>query len=416
MEITKKQNWVFLSWGGKRLMSIGLSVTEAAFSQAQGRLTIHYYEVMLLLTNGFNRMVELLFYVGYCGEFPVYLASRIAGHWDWNRHVVYRALEKGYVTMYRGKYRQRILRSLRLTDAGLEYLGTRDELSGRRVLSKMDENALSHAGLEKMSRAHSLAAGFVMSVNAGAVVFPEQKPSLMLKTYNPHPAIDPDTSYFFSPQEIRSAIRELNWKTNPKTTRLIGIIVHGERLFCLYNTGYSRMYWMNNEEHNTVASINSLLSARGFHTEITSQVIIGNNMRVAKRIARMGVDGQSRYFVITNEVNNCYFLTNDFNGDALLRIIIDPEASLAEDRRFLTGYRLPAYENARYDAITPDGLRPVTLGYQCDLKDLINMDEAPPGFQKGQTPIVLCYDYQADVLQTIVKPSIEVLPITGGTP
>lgn len=408
----KKQNWVFLSWGGKRLMSIALSVTEAAFSQAQGRLTIHYYEVMLLLTNGFNRMVELLFYVGYCGEFPVYLANRIDGHWDWNRHVVYRALEKGYVTMYRGKYRQRILKSLRLTDAGLDYLGTRDELSGRRVLAKMDENALSHAGLEKMSRAHSLAVGFVMSVNAGAVVFPEQKPSLMLKTYNPHPGIEPDISYYYSPQEIRNAIRELDWKTSPKTTRLIGVIIHDERLFCLYNTGYSRMYWMKNEEENTVASIHSLLSARGFRTEITSQAVIGNNMRVAKRIARLGINKPSRYFVITDAFNNCYFLTNDINGDDLLRIIIDPAASFKEDRRFLNGYRIPDYENATYDALTPDGLHPVMLGYQCDLFTLLNMDETPRGF--NWSPIVLCYDYQADVLQSIVKPSIEVRPVTGG--
>ena len=377
---------------------------------------IQYYEVMPLLTNGFNRMIELLFFVGYCGEFPVHLVNRIGGHWDWNRHVVYHALEKGYVTMYRGKYRQRILKSLRLTDAGLDYLGSRDEQSGRRVLAKLAENAQSHTGAEKISRAHSLAIGFVMSVNAGAVVFPEQKPSLMLNPHSPHPDPDSDTSYFFSPQEIRNAIRELNWKTCPKTTRLIGIIVRGANLYCLYNTGYSRMYWMKNEEENTVASIQSLLSVRGFQQEITSQVVIGNNIRVAKKIARLGVDGQSRYFVITDEFNNCYFLTNDVNGDALLRIIVDPAASYAEDRRFLTGYRIPENENARYDALTPDSLRPVTLGYQCDLKSLIKLDDAPHGFREGQTPVLLCYDYQADVLQSIVKPSIEVRPITGGTP
>lgn len=366
-----------------------------------------------MLTNGFNRMVELLFYVGYCGEFPVHLVGRIGGHWDWNRHVVYRALDKGYVTLFRGKYRQRILKSLRITDTGLDYLGTRDEKSARRVLAKMEENALGHSGIDKMSRAHSLAIGFVMSVNAGAVVFPEKKPSLLLNPHTAHPCIDTDTSYFYSPQEIRSAIAELDWRTTPKTTRLIGIIVHGQRVFCLYNTGYSRMYWMKSEEENMATSINAILAARGFKVTITSQVVIGNHMRVANRIARLGINNHSRYFVVSDDpFNNCYYLTNDTGGDVLLRTIIDPELGHAEDLKFLAGYRIPNYTSAAYDAITPDGTRPVTLGYQCDLLALLNMDKAPKGFE--QSPILLCYDYQADVLQSIVGVEVEVRPLIGG--
>lgn len=52
-------------------------------------------------------MLELLWFIGYCREFPSQLAERIGGHPEWNRHVKYEAIKKGYVTVYRTKYRQR---------------------------------------------------------------------------------------------------------------------------------------------------------------------------------------------------------------------------------------------------------------------------------------------------------------------
>ena len=57
--------------------------------------------------------------LGTVVSFPQ-LAERIGGHPEWNRHVKYEAIKKGYVTVYRTKYRQRVIRSLRLTPLGLE--------------------------------------------------------------------------------------------------------------------------------------------------------------------------------------------------------------------------------------------------------------------------------------------------------
>ena len=40
-----------------------------------------------------DRLLELLWFVGYCIEFPTQLAVRIGGGAEWNRRVMYRALE-----------------------------------------------------------------------------------------------------------------------------------------------------------------------------------------------------------------------------------------------------------------------------------------------------------------------------------
>ena len=93
-------------------------------------------EVSCLITCKNDRMLELLWFVGYCGEFPSQLAIRVGGHPEWNRHVKYRAIEEGYVTVFRGKNRQRVIRSLRLTDKGIDYISERDPEALAYILAK----------------------------------------------------------------------------------------------------------------------------------------------------------------------------------------------------------------------------------------------------------------------------------------
>jgi len=96
----------------------------------------------------------------------------------------------------------------------------------------------------------------------------------------------------------------------------------------------------------------------------------------------------------------------------LLSTTIDPDKRQIENKKALMGFNPPAIATREYDAVTRDGLRPVILNYQCDLLALLNICYAPYGF--SESPILLCYDYQVDTLQTIVGPLIEVRSINGG--
>lgn len=87
-----------------------------------------------------DRMLELLWFVGYCVDFPAQLADRIDGHWEWNRHVKYRAIKSGYLSVHRDVYQQRVIRSLRLTPAGLEYIGQRDPKAQVHIMARQDLN------------------------------------------------------------------------------------------------------------------------------------------------------------------------------------------------------------------------------------------------------------------------------------
>ena len=56
----------------------------------------------IMITGDSGRMLEFLWFVGYCEEFPSQLALRVGGHPEWNRHVKYKAIKKGYVEVFRG--------------------------------------------------------------------------------------------------------------------------------------------------------------------------------------------------------------------------------------------------------------------------------------------------------------------------
>lgn len=80
---------------------------------------------------------------------------------------------------------------------------------------------------------------------------------------------------------------------------------------------------MQGIEENTCGAIQTLLEARGFPQQTLSQVIIGSNMSVARKIARHpGGKGRRRYFVVSDYFEHCYYLVNSLLGDQLMSIAL----------------------------------------------------------------------------------------------
>ncbi len=356
-----------------------------------------------------DRMLELLWFVGYCGEIPTQLANRLGVSREWGRHVMYRAIRDGYLTVWRGKHQQRVIRSLRLTESGLDYVGERAPEALGHILAKSHGGIITRNNLTRTLRRHSIATGLLMAINAGASFLPEDKPSLMpgkIKT------AASKTPIFYSVDELRAGIQAFEPDTVAKTSRILGVIISGTHCFCLYYTGHTRMYWMKNQEENTVAAIDTLLSTRGITCAEFDQVVIGSNLGVAVRIAKYKADSRSKYFTVSDEYNHCYFLENSHHGDELLKLLINPALKRAVDQSALRGFVPPPEWSRTYDAISKDGQRPVVLGYTYDLLKLQDLDGVHRGFT--QSPILLCLDYQLDSLQMIVGPKIEVRSIPEG--
>ena len=361
-----------------------------------------------------DRLLEMLIMIGYSIEFPTNLAKRIEGHWDWNRHIMYRAIEDGYVSLLRKKVGKHVLRSLHITEKGISYIAERDPKALAMIYSRTDDGMRVYPSwTEKIRRYHAIATGLIMARAAGAVYPPDEKPSLMAlgrEVDTLHP--DPDTVYYYSPFELRSALEEKEDRLTMKSSRLIGVIIRGHRCYFMYYTGWTRMFWLQHAEENYAGGIVRHLKIRGFPIRTISQIVIGNKMCIAEKLCHSPGTYGSRYFVVSDEFNSCFFVTNDHAGDELLRLIVDPDLALRFDRQALAGFLQPRMNTRAYDAIDPEGNRPVILNYMCDLQRIMKIDLNPFGY--NDSPVMLCLDYQAQTIQHITGPGVEVRVITGG--
>ena len=78
------------------------------------------------MTKKVDRMLDLLVLVGYSVAFPVKLAKRLSGHEQYDRCVMYRAIREGYVLLMRREGKRQVIRSLQLTEKGLDYIACLD--------------------------------------------------------------------------------------------------------------------------------------------------------------------------------------------------------------------------------------------------------------------------------------------------
>lgn len=357
-----------------------------------------------------DRLLTLLAFVGYSIEFPTQLSTRIGGSPEWNRHVMYRAVHEGYVSLIRKKDRRYVIRSMSLTQKGFDYIAERNPAVLAMIYSRISSvQKVYPSNVDKIQRLHAIATGLVAAYAAGAVIPPSQKPSLLQPTGVPTGiAVEPNTAYYYSPHEIRMAFEEADDRTVAKGSRLIGIIIKGHRCYCLYYAGRTRMFWMRLTEENNAAAIQAHVNARGFKVKTICQIVIGNSMNVAAKLCRSPNPFGDRYFVVSHFFDSCHFITNNIEGDELLNLIINPERAVVFNRQVLADYQPPRIQTREYDAVDKNGNRPVILNYTCDLLPLSMMTRVPKGL------IMLCFDYQAPTLQIIVGASIEVRPIQRG--
>lgn len=157
-----------------------------------------------------DRLLELLWFVGYCIEFPTQLAVRIGGGPEWNRRVMYRAIHEGYVKLYRRKYKRHVVRSMSLTEKGFDYVAQRDPEALSMIYSRLNRSERVYPSwVDKILRLHAVAIGTVMAHAAGAEITLAQKPSLMSPKKRPTNSIPPDPTkaYYYASHESSVSIR-----------------------------------------------------------------------------------------------------------------------------------------------------------------------------------------------------------------
>ena len=116
-------------------------------------------------------------------------------------------------------------------------------------------------------------------------------------------------------------------------------------------------------------------------------------------------NSKEQYFLLNDNYENFYFVTNDEKGEMLLRLLCNPDVCNEIDEILTDGMYL-ADEGSliKNDAMTEDG-KFVLLAYKCDLRRIRNFDIGLATQKKRG--IIYCFDYQADVLRWCCSGAVE---------
>ena len=332
---------------------------------------------------------ELLELTAISGELPVRQLSRLSGGESYKAAVVTVLKQQKLLKTY---YRDG-LRGYRLT---AQAKGLLCEENPERFLfyltGAVDTNHVK-SEITRRLRLHRIAETTVTMKNAGVTVFRDERPAVFAPFWSGD--IHIRSPSFFNSREIKE-LGTIFAKI--RGARSVGVLLTEREIFVVYNLGNALMKWEYKSEMRTKALLKTVLCRERLPEQYSPDsvrgLIFGDTMELAYELLTNG--GGKQYFVLDGNYESFCFLTNDRKGEAVLRLLCNPE--LAEGlNEILTGDMEPARPGFTVENDAMEGGNPVLLCYTCDLPRIRRFQSALQLQNRRGT--IICFDYQAETLR-----------------
>ena len=265
---------------------------------------------------------RILEFVALSGEFPTDRLSRLPGGEAYKAHVIQSLKQKHLLrTFYKDG-----LRGYRLT-AKAKGLLTADR--PERFLPYLAGAAeTNHIKSEpaRRQRLHRIAETAATMQNAGAAIFPDEKPEVFSPAWDGRPQIFITAPAFYNSREIKELGIEA---VKIKGARSAGVLLTESAVFVIYNLGGSLMKWQYRAEMRTKALMQTILCREclpeQYKPEAVKGLFLGDSMELAEAI--LTGDGGKQYFLLDGSCEHFYCITDDRKGEKLLKIMCSAELS-----------------------------------------------------------------------------------------
>lgn len=337
---------------------------------------------------------QLLELIAICGEFPANLLSRLPGSTSYKETVVWSLKkEKLLRTYYRDK-----LRGYRLGRLAKALLLKEQPKRFSFYLTGNTDTNLLKSEFSRRFRLHRMAEIYVLMQNAGVSVFRDEKPQVFAPDGSPVSRIEAPA--FYNSREIKELGIEM---VKIRGSRAIGALLALSGIFLIYNSGSDTSKWDYRSEQKAKVLLEIILcrqrlSSQYARTQIQG-VLFGNGMEPFYQIL-VSADSQTRcFFLLDGNYEHFYYLTHDRYGEALLKLLCDPDRILALNRILSEGLSPKncgsLIEN---DAIDSEG-NPVLFGYFLDIP---RISRFLSGLQlQNRSGTLVCFDFQMDMLSRL---------------
>ncbi len=326
------------------------------------------------------------------GEFPTHQLLRLPGGESYKLKVIQSLKRK---RLLRSFYRDG-LRGYRLTGAGKDALYASNPLRYSFALAAGSETSHLKSEPDRRLRLHRIAEATVTMMNAGVIVHRDQKPDIFCRDWEPDRHTQITAPVFYNSREMK-ALGENALKIHG--ARYSGILLSAPQSFVIYNLGDSLMKWKYKAEMRTKAVMNHVLTKDRLPRQLRSDAIhgllLGSTMELAYRI--LTCPSREQYFVLDGGYDHFYFLTNDRQGERLLRLLCKTQLyEQLEDLLLGDFYERDEDALLENDAMDENDC-PVLLACLLDLPRIRRFNTAIE-LRKCRGTLI-CFDFQADVLR-----------------
>lgn len=296
------------------------------------------------------------------------------------------------------------LRGLRLTAAAKKLLADNwSEQFGPLFSGDTITNAPKYTLVHRL-RLHRMAEVLVSMYNAGVLMFPWETPPVFGSALPPVGTSISQPSYYSSRE-----VKEIGPQTvKIRGSRAAGVLLADSGVFSIYNTGATQMKWAYKSEMRLKALLQMELCQNRFPDQFMNAqqcaIVFGTDMERLDTL--MGADGGKphNYFALDGSFDHFCFLTSDHKGEAILRLLCDPDLRETLDGILTENLRPP---NPDYP-VENDGfedMKPVLFGYACDMPRIRRFDTALA--LRGERGLMICFDFQEDALRRCCGPQIQ---------
>jgi len=353
-----------------------------------------------------SQAYSILSLVAVSGELPADQISRLPGGREYKVKLIKALKRKKLIQTY---YKDK-LRGYRLTNTAKDLLlADNDERFAFFLTGNADTNILK-SEITRRLRLQSIAETFVTMQNAGVSVYRGEKPDVFYPGDGLAVPLSVTAPSFYNSREMKELDMEF---AQIQGARAVGVLLTASEVFVVYNTGGSLLKWEYKSEMRVKALMKTVLCHNRLPHQYKSDniraLMLGNDMERAYQLLTSTGGVKRNYFVLDGNYDSFIYLTNDHNGEVVLKLLCDTEKTSALSG--ILSHNLRERDPGlliENDAIDGNG-EPVLFAYDCDMPRITRFNSALN--LHGRSGTLTCLDFQEEALRRFCGGNVQIQTI-----
>ena len=339
---------------------------------------------------------ELLSLTAICGEVPCGCSARLSSSESYRKKVVTSLTHNKFLRIFSRHH----LRGYRLGVRGKRLLLQQEPERFAFYLSGCSDTNAIKSEVSRRIRLHRIAQTYVTMLNAGAMIYRDEKPPIFSPVASGPFCIEQPC--FYDSREMKEAELEM---LKIRGSRMAGALFTSSRVFAVYNSMEFLPVFEPQVEQRAKVMLELISRTKISFTLKASGLLLSDNMDILRTLLERSKTHRRDHFLFNDGYEHFYFLTNDSYGETLLQLLCHPETIRQVDTELLQEFQ-PSLPNSRLecDAVDDSGA-PVLFCYLPDIPRLYRFVSALDLL--NGTGILVCFDFQADALRPLCGDNIE---------